>query len=78
MTVKRLHPHAGKIRWKVLDSQKEAERRLRDNTVWGAIVVPEGFSAAIATMGTSPATAKQAELRIPRRPGAASPPSTWR
>ena len=54
----------GKIRWKVLDSQKEAERRLRDNTIWGAIVVPDGFSAAIATMGTSPATAEQAELRI--------------
>lgn len=54
----------GKIEWKVLKSQDEAEKQLRDNDLWGAIVVPEGFSASIATMATAPAGAKPAELEI--------------
>lgn len=53
-----------KVKWKVLKSQDEAEQELRDNDLWGAIVVPEGFSAAIATMATAPAGAKPAELEI--------------
>lgn len=54
----------GELDWQVLDDQDEAERRLRDNELWGAIVVPEGFTAAVANIAGSPATASPAELLI--------------
>ena len=54
----------GRVDWQVLDSQAAAERKLRDNDLWGAIVVPDGFSAAIAAIGASPTTAQPAELLL--------------
>ena len=53
-----------KIDWEVLDTQAEAERRIRDDDLWGAIVVPEGFSASVAAMATAPTTAQQADLVV--------------
>jgi YhgE/Pip-like protein len=54
----------GKIEWKVLKSQAEAEKQIRDNELWGAIVVPEDFSASIAQIATAPAGAKAAQLDL--------------
>jgi YhgE/Pip-like protein len=58
------------IDWEELDSQAEAERRIRDDDLWGAIVVPEGFSAAVAGMATAPATAQPAQLVVLTNEGA--------
>lgn len=58
------------IDWQQLDSQAEAERRIRDDDLWGAIVVPEGFSAAVAGMATAPATAQPAQLVVLTNEGA--------
>ena len=60
----------GRVDWQVLDSQAAAERKLRDNDLWGAIVVPDGFSAAIAAIGASPTTAQPAELLLLGNEGA--------
>ena len=60
----------GRIDWQVLDSQAEAERRIRDDDLWGAVVVPNGFSAAVAGMASAPTTAKAAELVILTNEGA--------
>lgn len=54
----------GKIEWKVLKSQADAERQIRDNDLWGAIVVPDNFSASIAQIATAPAGAKPAQLDL--------------
>lgn len=58
------------IDWEQLGSRDEAERRIRDNDLWGAIVVPEGFSADVVGMVTDPANARQAELLILTNEGA--------
>lgn len=54
----------GRVAWRVLDSQAEAERQLRDNELWGAVVVPEGFSATLAQIALAPGTASAAELQF--------------
>ncbi|SOB81303.1 YhgE/Pip domain-containing protein [Streptomyces sp. 1331.2] len=38
------------VSWQVLD-QKEAEQRLGSGRLYGALVIPEGFSASIAALG---------------------------
>lgn len=50
--------------WQVLDTREEAERRLRNNTLWGAIVVPESFSSDIVDIGASPDDADPASLVV--------------
>ncbi len=46
----------GAIEWKVLSSRDEAVRQIRDNELWGALVVPSTFSADIGAIGTGAAT----------------------
>jgi YhgE/Pip-like protein len=54
----------GSIDWQVLDDRSEAERRLRNNELWGAVVVPQDFSVSLAQVGTSMGTAPPAKLAI--------------
>ena len=58
------------IDWEELDSRAEAERRIRDDDLWGAVVVPEGFSAAVAGMAADPTTSEAAELVVLTNEGA--------
>lgn len=57
----------GRIGWRVLTSRSEAERLIRDNELWGALVVPSSFSADLAAIGTaaaSGAAAPQAKIDV--------------
>ncbi|HEV7758072.1 MAG TPA: DUF3533 domain-containing protein, partial [Acidimicrobiales bacterium] len=53
-----------RVGWQRLGSEAEARRKLRDNELWGAIVIPEDFSSSIAEIGTSQGTAPAAQLGI--------------
>ena len=53
-----------KVDWRTLDSAAEARSQMRDNRLWGAIVIPEGFSADIAAIGTSLGQAPAAQLDV--------------
>ena len=61
--------------WQVLDSRDEAERRLRNNTLWGAIVIPESFSSDIVDIGASAGDADQAGLVVLTNEGGGSYPT---
>jgi YhgE/Pip-like protein len=54
----------GKVDWRKLDTAAEARAQLRDNRLWGAIVIPEDFSSSIARIGTSLGQAPPAQLDI--------------
>ncbi|MGH9112616.1 MAG: YhgE/Pip domain-containing protein, partial [Acidimicrobiales bacterium] len=65
----------GEFDWQILESQEEAERRLRDNDLWGAIVVPKTFSEDVGNIGVSAATpgappAPQAKVALLTNEGA--------
>lgn len=50
--------------WQVFDSQDEVEAELEDNALWGAIVVPESFSADLVQIAASSGDASPAELTV--------------
>jgi YhgE/Pip-like protein len=57
----------GAIKWRVLSSQAEAERQIRDNEIWGAVVVPSTFSADVGAIGAAAVAgqaAPQAKLTV--------------
>jgi len=59
----------GKVDWQVLKTQEAAERKLRDNDLWGVIVVPPDFSKDIAGIATQPTGASSAQLLILQNEG---------
>lgn len=74
------HDEGGAIDWQVLSSRDEAVRRLRDNEIWGALVLPQSFSADIAAIGAGAATgtaAPPAELEVLANEGAGLFPDSF-
>ena len=59
----------GKIDWQVLKSQAAAKDKLRDNELWGVIVVPPDFSKDIARIAAQPTGASSAQLLILQNQG---------